>query len=162
MRDLAVLFLHLIVPVARLAGPGGARSVVTRIHSGQAATVDPQSFPETVAKSARNRSHCCRLVCSPHPSRQADSFGYRIEAVNSLALPSSTEEPKVPLVVLAQATEEAGPKATQPGGDCSGRPNETTESHLGLSSDRSTDRAGFRHSNQQRRRASDSGCSLPA
>ena len=28
MRDLAVLFLHLLTTVARLAGPGGARSVV--------------------------------------------------------------------------------------------------------------------------------------
>lgn len=28
MRDLAVLFLHLLGTVARLAGPGGARSVV--------------------------------------------------------------------------------------------------------------------------------------
>ena len=28
MRDLAVLFLHLLVTVARLAGPSGARSVV--------------------------------------------------------------------------------------------------------------------------------------
>jgi hypothetical protein len=28
MRDVAVLFLHLLVTVARLAGPGGARSVV--------------------------------------------------------------------------------------------------------------------------------------
>jgi hypothetical protein len=28
VRDLAVLFLHLLVTVARLAGPGGVRSVV--------------------------------------------------------------------------------------------------------------------------------------
>jgi putative transposase len=28
VRDLAVRFLHLLVTVARLAGPGGARSVV--------------------------------------------------------------------------------------------------------------------------------------
>src|SRR6202035_4127659 len=28
MRDLAVLYLHLLATVARLAGPGGARSVV--------------------------------------------------------------------------------------------------------------------------------------
>jgi hypothetical protein len=28
VRDLAVLFLHLLTTVARLAGPGGARSVV--------------------------------------------------------------------------------------------------------------------------------------
>src|SRR4030095_8896410 len=28
MRDLSVLFIHLITTIARLAGPGGARSVV--------------------------------------------------------------------------------------------------------------------------------------
>ena len=28
MRDVAVLFLHLLATVARLVGPGGARSVV--------------------------------------------------------------------------------------------------------------------------------------
>ena len=28
MRDLAVLFLHLLATVARLAGPGGARALV--------------------------------------------------------------------------------------------------------------------------------------
>jgi putative transposase len=28
MRDLAVLFIHLITTISRLAGPGGARSVV--------------------------------------------------------------------------------------------------------------------------------------
>jgi putative transposase len=28
VRDLAVLFLHLLATVARLAGPGGARAVV--------------------------------------------------------------------------------------------------------------------------------------
>jgi len=28
VRDLAVLFLHLLATVARLAGPGGARSIV--------------------------------------------------------------------------------------------------------------------------------------
>jgi putative transposase len=28
VRDLAVLFLHMLATVARLAGPGGARSVV--------------------------------------------------------------------------------------------------------------------------------------
>ncbi len=28
MRDLAILFIHLVVTVARLFGPGGARSIV--------------------------------------------------------------------------------------------------------------------------------------
>ena len=30
MRDLAVLFLHLLATVVRLVGPGGARSVVAQ------------------------------------------------------------------------------------------------------------------------------------
>ena len=30
MRDLAVLLLHLLATLARLAGPGGARSVVAK------------------------------------------------------------------------------------------------------------------------------------
>jgi hypothetical protein len=50
VRDLAVLFLHLLATVARLAGPSGARSVVAESvlvkHQ-----LDPQSFPETFTQS---------------------------------------------------------------------------------------------------------------
>ena len=42
MRDLAVLFLHLLTTIARLAGPGGARSVVAESVLLKAATADPQ------------------------------------------------------------------------------------------------------------------------
>jgi hypothetical protein len=46
VRDLAVLFIHLLTTAARLAGPGGARSVVA-----ESVLVKPQrlilkSFPE--------------------------------------------------------------------------------------------------------------------
>ena len=50
MRDLAVLFLHLLATVARLAGPGGAHSVVAEFRARQAAGADPQSLPETVTQ----------------------------------------------------------------------------------------------------------------
>jgi len=45
MRDLAVLFIHLITTVARLAAPGVFRC--RWIRSGQAATADPESSPGT-------------------------------------------------------------------------------------------------------------------
>ena len=51
MRDFLILFVHLIVTVARLAGPGGLRSVVsTRAH-----------WVLSVADSQRNRSQLRKL-----------------------------------------------------------------------------------------------------
>ena len=53
MRDLAVLFLHLLATVARLAGPGGARSVVAEsvLVKQQLATAGPQSCPDTFTQT---------------------------------------------------------------------------------------------------------------
>jgi hypothetical protein len=48
VRDLAILFLHLLATVARLAGPGGARPVVAESVVIKHQLADPQSLPETV------------------------------------------------------------------------------------------------------------------
>src|SRR5713101_7755887 len=53
VRDLAVLFLHLLVTVARLAGPGGARSVVA-----ESVLVKHQLL---ILNRSRNRSPHLRL-----------------------------------------------------------------------------------------------------
>jgi hypothetical protein len=50
VRDLAVLFIHLLTTVARLAGPGGARSVIAESALVKH-TAHPQSFSETIAPS---------------------------------------------------------------------------------------------------------------
>ena len=57
VRDLAVLFLHLLTTAARLAGSGGARSVVAEslLVKQQLLILNP--FSETVAPSAPLRSH---------------------------------------------------------------------------------------------------------
>src|SRR2546428_2199073 len=54
MRDLAVLFLHLLATVARLAGPGGARSVVA-----ESVLVKQQLL---ILNRSRNRSPNLRLA----------------------------------------------------------------------------------------------------
>jgi len=51
VRDLAVLFLHLLATVARLAGPGGARSVVAESVLVKHQLLILKSFPETVSQS---------------------------------------------------------------------------------------------------------------
>ena len=51
MRDLAVLLLHLLATVARLAGPGGARSVVAESVLVKHQLLISESFPETRACS---------------------------------------------------------------------------------------------------------------
>jgi len=48
--DLAVLFLHLLATVARLAGPRGARAVVAESVLVKHQTADPQSLSKTVAQ----------------------------------------------------------------------------------------------------------------
>ena len=101
MRDLAVLFIHLITTIARLAGPGGARSVVAESVLVKAATPDPESFPATVTQSARLRSPHRRLVCSSPAPKSTDPFGNRIEAGNALGPPSGAEKAEVPATVLA-------------------------------------------------------------
>jgi hypothetical protein len=52
VRDLAVLFLHLLATVARLAGPGGARSVVA----------------ESVLVKHQLLTDACQKVRLPNPS----------------------------------------------------------------------------------------------
>ena len=54
MRNLAVLFLHLLATVARLAGPGGARSVVA-----ESVLIKHQLL---ILNRSRNRSPNLRLA----------------------------------------------------------------------------------------------------
>lgn len=63
MRNLVVLFIHFIVTLARLLGPGSVRCGVA---SPQAATPDCQSLPATIAESVR---------VGPHPRRLDGALG---------------------------------------------------------------------------------------
>src|SRR5436190_15440869 len=123
MRDLAVLFIHLIATFARLAGPDGARSVVA-----ESVLVKQQLL---ILNRSRQRSPNLRVsdravagLWAPDSSWPADPFRYGIETIYALDAPSSAEKPEISPTVLAQGTEEAGRQRTQPRSHCSGRPNE--------------------------------------
>jgi hypothetical protein len=53
VRDLAVLFLHLLATVVRLAGPGGMRSVVAESVLVKQQLLILKSVPETFTESPR-------------------------------------------------------------------------------------------------------------
>jgi hypothetical protein len=68
VRDLAVLVLHLLETVARLAGPGGRAFRGRRIRARQAPTPDPQSVPEAFTNlriSDRLVAGLCALLIRP-------------------------------------------------------------------------------------------------
>src|SRR5438046_10147949 len=69
---------------------------------------------------------------------------------------------KVPNAVLPESPSEARPERAECGAHPGGSRKETTESQLGLSANRSTDRLGVSDPNRQRRGSQDSRAALPA
>jgi putative transposase len=112
MRDLVVLFIHLITTIARLAGPGGARSVVAEsvLVKQQLLILNrsPHRSPNLCVCDRVVAGLCALLM---RPGRLIRS-AIVIKTVNSLEPPSSAEEPQVAATVLAQTAEEAGSKRT--------------------------------------------------
>ena len=141
MRDLAVLFLHLLATVARLAGPGGARSVVA-----ESVLVKQQLL---ILNRSRKRSPHLRLsdrivagLCAllMRPGRLIRS-AIVLKPSTLLSLHRALTTAEISPAVLVQGAEEAGPEGTQPGSHRRRRRHETAESDLGLSTDRATDHA---------------------
>ena len=106
MRDLAVLLLHLLATIARLSGPGGARSVVA-----ESVLVKHQLL--TLNRS-RKRSPNLRAsdrvvagLCSLYASGPVDPFGDRPQTVNAVEAPSSADTAEVSPALLVQPHERA-------------------------------------------------------
>src|SRR6202163_2892103 len=114
MRDLAVLFLHLLETVARLTGPGGARAVVA-----ESVLVKQQLL---ILDRSRKRSPNLRLsdriiagVCAllMRPGRLIRS-AIVLKPSPLLSLQRALKERKYRLLFSPKGTEETGPKGTQP------------------------------------------------
>ena len=67
MRDLAVLFLHLLVTVARLAGSGGTRAVVAEsvlVKQQLGSSIGPGNGRPTSASLIASSPACSRCSCA--------------------------------------------------------------------------------------------------
>ena len=124
MRDLVVLFIHFIATLARLLGPGGARSIVAEFASPQAPTPDRESPQAPVAESMRVGPHPRRFDGALGASNSSAPVRNRTEALNTARPPQSLEPAKVPHAVLTESPSEARPERTEYRTHRCGRRNE--------------------------------------
>ena len=80
MRDLLILFLHLVVTVARLIGPGGARAIVA----------DSLLMKQQLLVLSRTRRRC-----SYH------------QVINTFEIPRSTQETEIPVALFLSPKKQA-------------------------------------------------------
>jgi hypothetical protein len=107
VRDLAVLFLHLLATVARLAGPGGARSLVAEsvLVKHQLLILSPSR------KRSANLRFSDRMVaglCAPHAPGPAGPFCDRPQTFNALEPSSSADTAEISAALLVH---EDNPKS---------------------------------------------------
>jgi hypothetical protein len=101
MRDFVILFVHLIVTVARLAGPGGLRSVVA-----ESGLVRHQLLVlNRGRKRAPNLRTADRIIAGLYTlfmgRARVSPFRHRSEAFHFAASAQCAEETNVPHVVFA-------------------------------------------------------------
>src|SRR5208283_887504 len=106
--------------------------------------------------------HPCRLADPLGASNSSSPFRNCTEALDTARASQSVEQAKVRDAILTESPTEARPQRTERRTHSCGRRNEATESQLGLSANRPTDRLGVQPPNRQRRGSQDSRPSLPA
>jgi hypothetical protein len=104
MRDLVILFVHLIVTLARLAGPGGVRSVVAESvlvkHQLVILNRSRKRAPHLRVSDRIVAGFCALLM---RPARIIRS-AITLRPSTLLNLPPRPEDTKVPPAVLTQAS----------------------------------------------------------
>src|SRR5216683_3772146 len=113
MRDVVMLFVHLIVnrsPASTARRPPFSRC---RVGARPTSTADPQSRPQACAQSARRGSYPRRFVHPLHAPGTHSPLRHRSEAFHSAASPQRADETKVPHVVFAPAPPAARPEGTE-------------------------------------------------
>src|SRR5215469_7088430 len=115
MRDLVILFVHLIVTVVRLAASTARRPPFrgSRVGARQTSTADPQSRPQACTQPARRGSYYRRFVHSFHAPNTRAPFRHGSEDFYSALSPQRAEKTKVLLVVYAQAQASAWAAGTE-------------------------------------------------
>src|SRR5215472_15144204 len=113
MRDVIILFLHLIVTVVRLARPGGLRSVVAESllvkHQLQILNRDRKRAPNLRA----TERFIAGFVHPFHEPGTRSVFRHRPNAIHAAASAPRAGQTKVPHVVFAPAQAPAWSEKTE-------------------------------------------------
>src|SRR5438477_4760640 len=137
MRDLVILFIHLLTTAARLAGRGGLRSVVAKSvllkHQLLILNRSRQRAPH-LRLSDRLVAGACALWM--RPSRLIRS-AIVLKPSTLLRLHQALRNRKYRILFSSQHRRRPGPKPPWPRTHRCRRPDEAAQSHLGLSAHRS-------------------------
>ena len=151
MRDLVLLFVHVIVTLARFLGPGGIRSVVAEsVLIKQQLLILNRSRQRSpnLGSSDRLVAGLCALLI--RPARLIRS-AVVLKPSTLLSLHRTLRNRKYRLLFSPKRRCKPGPKGTVQRTHRSRCPNQTAQSDLGLSANCSADCLGFQHPNRQRR-----------
>jgi hypothetical protein len=146
VRDLTVLVLHLLTTIARLAGPGGARSVVAESvlvkHQLLILTRSRKRSPN-LRPSDRAMAGLCALFMRPGRFiRSAIVF----KPSTLLSLHRALIQRKYRRLFSSSKGSLKWPQGTEPGPHRRRRRHATAEPDLGMPTDRATDHPGLRYS----------------
>ena len=116
MRDLILLFVHVLATSIRLARPGGVRSVLA-----ESVLLKHQLL---ILNRSRRRAPNLRvsdldrwIVRSTCSAKTAGSVGSRGETVNPVEFPSRAGSSKIPAAVFPKTQSEARTERPQSGSD---------------------------------------------
>ncbi len=114
MRDLAILFIHLVATIAKLMRPGGGRAVVAEslllkhqlvvLNRGRERAPNLRPMDRVIA------SLCTLFI---HPGRLL-RIAVVLRPSTLLAFPGIIGETKIPTVILADTTRQTWPEGTFP------------------------------------------------
>ena len=162
MSNLVILFIHFLVTLARLLGPGGVRSIVAESlilkHQLLIVTRSRQRSPNLCTSDRILAGLMALLV---RPTRLLRS-AIALKPSTLLALHKAMSKGKYRMLFSPDRRRQPGPQRSERRTHPCGHRNEAAQSKLGLSANRSTDRLGVPHPNRQRRGSQDSRPSLPA
>src|SRR5262249_2167934 len=142
VRDLAILVLHLLTTIARLAGPGGARSVVAEsvLLKQQLLILDrTRKRAPNLRLTDRVVAGVCASRRAPAPPGRVVLSRLRLHPRPSLAPSPGAEDAEISPAVLAHGTAEAGSAGTEPRLGGRHRRHETAKSDMGVPTSRATD-----------------------
>jgi hypothetical protein len=92
MRDLVILFIHLLVTIARLLGPGGARAVIADNATCKTPASDNQPFTNASAAPTVKRPNYCWTVRYDNAPDPCATVGNRLETFDDSQLSPSIGE----------------------------------------------------------------------
>ena len=117
MRDLILLFVHVVTVLIRLVRPGGVRAVLAESVSAQASIADSESFPTPRTESPHLGPAYHRMVRDTCAAETIGTIRNRGETIVASQLSSRSGSSKIPASVFRKTQNEAGTGRPKRGSD---------------------------------------------